>query len=169
MTEELNFKAICSLTTRVMGLEEGSLAYKIRTRKLQASRSIAGFIGLTEENISRKVVAKILDRDRTATYHYVKFHKKNLDKCKIYRDCFTKIYKEYKNIDGEKDIFVNKRQMKNYLLENNVKESKNSDVILQVKSGEVVCDIHTTYFDFSNQIENINIALTNYHFHINII
>ena len=169
MTEELNFKAICSLTTRVMGLEEGSLAYKNRTRKLQASRSIAGFIGLTEEKISRKVVAKILDRDRTATYHYVKFHKKNFKKCKIYRDCFTKIYKEYKNLDGEKDIFISKRQMKNYLLENNVKESKNSDVILQVKSGEVVCDIHTTYFDFSNQIENINIALTNYHFHINII
>ncbi len=111
MTEELNFKAICSLTTRVMGLEEGSLAYKNRTRKLQASRSIAGFIGLTEENISRKVVAKILDRDRTATYHYVRFHKKNLDKCEIYRDCFTKIYKEYKNIDGEKDIFVNKRHI----------------------------------------------------------
>ena len=59
--------------------------------------------------------------------------------------------------------------MKNHLLENNVKESKNSDVILQVISGEVVCNINTTYFDFSNQIENINIALTNYHFHINII
>ena len=155
MTEELNFKAICSLTTRVMGLEEGSLAYKNRTRKLQASRSIAGYIGITEEGISKNVIAKILNRNRTATYHYVRFHKKNFQRCKIYRDCFTKIYKEYKNIDGEKDIFVNKRQMKNYLLQNRVIESENSDVILQVKSGEVVCNINTTYFDFSNQIENI--------------
>ena len=169
MTEELNFKAICSLTTRVMGLEEGSLAYKNRTRKLQASRSIAGYIGITEEGISKNVIAKILNRNRTATYHYVRFHKKNFQRCKIYRDCFTKIYKEYKNIDGEKDIFVNKRQMKNYLLQNRVIESENSDVILQVKSGEVVCNINTTYFDFSNQIENIKLALTNYHFTIKII
>ena len=109
MTEELNFKAICSLTTRVMGLEEGSLAYKNRTRKLQASRSIAGYIGITEEGISKNVIAKILNRNRTATYHYVRFHKKNFQRCKIYRDCFTKIYKEYKNIDGEKDIFVNNK------------------------------------------------------------
>lgn len=169
MTEELNFKAICSLTTRVMGLPEGSLAYKNRTRKLQASRSIAGYIGITEEDISKNVIAKILNRNRTATYHYVRFHKKNFQRCKIYRECFTKIYKEYKNIDGEKDIFVNKRQMKNYLLQNRVIESENSDVILQVKSGEVVCNINTTYFDFSNQIENIKLALTNYHFTIKII
>ena len=169
MTEKLNFKAICSLTTRVMGLEEGSLSSKSRERRLQSARSIAAYIGLTEENISRKVVAKIIDRDRTATYHYKKFHKKNFKKCEIYRDCFTKIYKEYKNIDGEKEFFINEKQMKNHLLQSKVRESDNSDVILEVKSGEAVCQIKTTYFDFSNQIENINIAMEKYHFTIKII
>ena len=112
MTEKLNFKAICSLTTRVMGLEEGSLSSKSRERRLQSARSAAGYIALTEEDISRNVIADILDRDRTATYHYERTHKKNFNRCRVYRDIFTKIYKEYKNIDGEKEIFINKRQMK---------------------------------------------------------
>jgi len=169
MTEKLNFKAICSLTTRVMGLEEGSLSSKSRERRLQSARSAAGYIALTEEDISRNVIADILDRDRTATYHYERTHKKNFKRCRVYRNIFTKIYKEYKNIDGEKEIFINKRQMKNHLLQSKVRESDNSDVILEVKSGEAVCQIKTTYFDFSNQIENINIAMEKYHFTIKII
>ena len=57
MIEELNFKAICDLTTNVMGLPEGSLALKSRKRTLQAARSIAGYIARTEEDINRKVIA----------------------------------------------------------------------------------------------------------------
>lgn len=169
MTEELNFKAICNLTTEVMGLPKGSLSDKSRKRQLQSSRSIAAYIGLTEENISRYVIAEVLDRDRSLTYHYVKAHKKNFKKCKIYRNAFTKVYKKYLDVDGEKEIFVSGRHMKNYLLQNKVNESRKSDVKLEVKSGNAKCVIHTTYFDFSNQIENIKLALENYHFAIKII
>ena len=76
MTEEINFKAICSLTTRVMGLPDGSLALKSRKRLLQASRSIAAYIGLTEEDIHRNIIASVLQRDRAVTYHYENKHKK---------------------------------------------------------------------------------------------
>jgi len=169
ITEELNFKAICSLTTKVMGLPNGSLSLKSRERNLQVARSAAGYIGLTEEDIDRNVIAKVLNRDRTATYHYERTHKKNFKHCIIYRNTFTKIYKEYKNIDGEKDIFINKRQLKNHLLQNKVFEAENSDVSLQVKSGEAICIINTSYFDFSNQIQNIKNAMKNYHFTIDII
>jgi hypothetical protein len=86
MTEELNFKAICSLTTRVMGLPEGSLALKSRKRQLQSARSIAGYIGRTEEDISRNVIAKVLNRGRCSTYHYETAHKKNFTHCIIYRN-----------------------------------------------------------------------------------
>ena len=169
MTEELNFKVICNLTTRVMGLEKGSLSLKSRKRNIQVCRSIAAYIGLTEEDIPRKSVANVFIRDRCITYHYEKYHKKNFHRCEIYRNAFQKIFKKYKNIDGEKDIFVNKRQMKNHLLQNKVMESKNSDVILQVKSGDILCDINTTYFDFSNQAKNIDKAMENYHYSIKII
>ena len=169
MTEELNFKAICNLTTKVMGLPTGSLSTKSRKRQLQVSRSIAAYIGLTEEKIHRNVIAKVLDRDRCVTYHYEITHKKNFQHCIVYRNTFKKIYKKYKHVDGKKDIFISGKHMKNYLLQNKVYESRKSDVKLEVKSGEAICIIHTTYFDFSNQVESIKLALANYHFTIKII
>jgi len=169
MTEELNFKAICSLTTNVMGLPEGCLSFKDRKRKLQSARSVAGYIGLIEEKINRNVIAKILNRDRASTYHYVRCHDKNFKSCQIYRNTFVKVYKKYININGEKDIFINGKNMKNFLLQNKVYESRNSDIKLIVESGQAKCTIHTTYFDFSNQIENIKLAMINYHYKIDII
>jgi hypothetical protein len=169
MTEELNFKAICSLTTRIMGLPDGSLSLQTRKRPLQVARSIAAYIGRTEEDINRKVIAKVLKRDRTATYHYEAAHKKNFTHCIIYRKSFEKIYKAYKDIDGSKNIFLDKDFMKSHLLQNGVIETLDSDLKLEVKSGEVKCIIKTSYFDFSNQLENVKLALRNYHYTVNII
>ena len=169
MTHELNFKALCSLATRVMGLPNGSLALKTRKRNIQAVRSIAGYIGLTEENIPRDIVAKVLNRDRCITYHYESHHKKNFKHCSVYRAAFDKIYQEYKDIDGSKQIFTDKEFMKNHLLHNGVVENLNSDVLLEVTSGQTTCVIKTTYFDFSNQLEIVSLALKNYHFTIKII
>lgn len=169
MTEELNFKALCSLATRVAGLPEGSLAFKNRTMNIQAARASACYIALTEEKIDRNVIADIIDRDRTATYHYERTHKKNFKNCKVYRNTFTKIYQEYKNLDGKKDIFVSKRHLRNYLLKNKVAESKTPDVLIEVKSGEAVCIVETSYFDYINQLKNISLALKNYHYTVKII
>jgi transcriptional regulator len=169
MTEELNFKAICDIAINVCDVSKEALFSKTRKRPIQVVRASVSYIAMKEEDISRKVIAKILKRNRASTYHYERYHKKNFQRCKIYRDCFTKIYKEYKNIDGEKDIFINKRQMKNYLLQNGVIEKDRSDVKLQVKSGEVVCNIKTSYFDFSNQLENVKLAMQNYHYTVKII
>jgi hypothetical protein len=169
MTEELNFKAICDLITNIMGLPQGSLALKSRERLLQSARSIAGYIGRTEEDINRKVIAKVLNRDRAITYHYENKHKKNFTHCIIYRRAFEKIYKAYKDIDGAKEIFLDKDFMKSYLLQNGVMETLKSDVLLEVKSGDIKCLIKTSYFDFSNQLKNIKLALRNYHYTIKII
>tara|TARA_R100000781_G_scaffold105940_1_gene69823 strand:+ start:92 stop:601 length:510 start_codon:yes stop_codon:yes gene_type:complete len=169
MTHELNFKAICSLATRVMGLPNGSLALKTRKRNIQAVRSIAGYIGLTEENVPRHIVAKVLNRDRCITYHYESHHKKNFKHCIIYRTAFRKIFQAYKDIDGSKKIFTDKRFMKSHLLQNGVVEKLDSDVLLEVTSGQTTCVIKTSYFDFSNQLEIVKLALENYHFTIKII
>lgn len=169
MTEEINFNILCNLSTRVLGLPEGSLSFKNRSRKFQSARASVCYIALKEENIDRNIIADVLNRDRTITYHYERTHKKKLNKCKIYRDSFTKIYKEYKNLDGKKDIFVGKRHLRNYLLQNKVVESKNSDMLIEVKSGDAICIIKTTFLDFSNQLKNISLALVDYHYSIKII
>jgi hypothetical protein len=59
--------------------------------------------------------------------------------------------------------------MKSHLLKNGVKETLNHEVLLEVKSGQSICNIKTSYLDFSNQLENVKLALKNYHFTINII
>tara|TARA_R110002020_G_C16193533_1_gene765703 strand:+ start:178 stop:687 length:510 start_codon:yes stop_codon:yes gene_type:complete len=169
MIEELNFKAICSLTTRVMGLPEGSLALKSRKRRIQCSRAIAAYIGLTEEDIDRKIVAKLLNRDRTATYHYENKHKKNFKHCTVYRSSFEKIYKVYKDIDGSKKIFTDKNFLKNHLLQNGVIESSSPNVFIEVKSGQVKCKIKTTFFDYSIQFNKIKEVMVNCHYTVKIL
>ena len=169
MTAEDNFKNLCNLTTRVLGLPDGALALKSRKRPLQVARAVAGYIARTEEDIHRTVIGKVLNRDRSLIYHYEHTHKGNYSTCAIYRNTFNLIYKAYKDIGGEKDFFLNGNFMKTHLLKNGVKETLDSDVSLEVKSGQVKCIIKTSYFDFSNQLENVNLALKNYHFTVNII
>lgn len=169
MNEEINFKYICDLTTEVMGLPIGSLAYKNRSRNIQTARSVAGYIGLIEENINRNIIALVLNRSRPATYHYERAHKKNFKHCIVYRNTFTKVYKKYKELDGEKSLFTSSKKIKKYLLKNKVYESRNSDIKLEVISGEAKCFIYTNYFDYLNQIKNINIAMENHECKINII
>ena len=163
MTEEYNFRNICNLTTKLLGLPDDALALKSRKRPLQ------GYIGRTEEDISQKIIGKVLNRDRTLIYHYENTHKTNYANCSIYRDTFNRIYKAYKDIDGIKEVFIDGDFMKSYLLKNEVVETLNPEVILEVKSGQVKCKIKTSYFDFSNQLEIIKLALKNYHYTIKII
>lgn len=59
--------------------------------------------------------------------------------------------------------------MKNHLLLNKVYESRESDIKLKIISGNAQCIIYTTYLDFTNQIENVKLAMKNYHYTINII
>jgi|TARA_R110002167_G_scaffold198038_2_gene401119 hypothetical protein len=169
MTEEYNFKSICNLTTKLLGLPDDALALKSRKRPLQVARAIAGYIGRTEEDINQKTIGKVLNRDRTLIYHYENTHKANYANCEIYRNTFNKVYKAYKDIDGIKEVFIDGDFMKSYLLKNEVVETLNPEVILEVKSGQVKCKIKTSYFDFSNQLEIIKLALKNYHYTIKII
>ena len=59
--------------------------------------------------------------------------------------------------------------MKRFLLNNGIKETLNPEVLLEIKSGQVSCKIKTSYFDFSNQLENVKFALKNYHYSVKII
>ena len=168
MTEEDNFKNICNLTTNLMGFEEGSLSLKSRKRPLQVARSVAAYIGLTEEKIHRTIIADGLDRDRSLIYHYEKSHKGNYATCIIYRNTFNKVYTAFKNIDKSKKTFLDDDYMKRYLLRNGVKQSPKAQVFLEVTSGDAMCVILTSYFDYENQMKNVKLALKDYHFKIKI-
>ena len=169
MTEEYNFKNLCDLTTSVLGLPKGSLALKSRKRPLQVARAIAGYIARSEEDIHRTTIGKVLNRNRSLIYHYENTHKGNYATCPVYRSAFNIIYKAYKDIGGTKEFFLDKDFMKSYLLKNGIKETLDFNVVLEVKSGQAVCEIKTSFFDFSNQLENVKFALKDYHYTIKII
>ena len=169
MTEEDNFKYLCNLTTKVLGLPTGSLALKSRRSELQIPRSVASVVAMMVDDIHPIVIAKVIKRDRCSVYHYQNTHKSNYANKEKYRNVFNKVYKSYKDLEGTKDFFLDGDYMRVYLLKNGVSIVYDGDISLEVKSGQVKCIIKTSYFDFSNQLENIKLALKNYHFTVKII
>ena len=169
MTEENNFKNLCSLTTRVLGLPDGSLSSKSRRSELQIPRSVASVIAIMEDDIHPVTIAKVIKRDRCSVYHYQNTHKANYANREKYRNIFNKVYRSYKDLEGTKDFFLDGDYMRSYLLKKGVSVTYDGDVSLEVKSGQVKCVLKTSYFDFSNQLEIIKLALKNYHFSVKII
>ena len=169
MTAEDNFKNLCRLTTEVLDFPTGSLASKSRRSELQIPRSVASVIAVMVDDIHPLVIAKVIKRDRCSVYHYQNTHKSNYANKEKYRNVFNKVYKSYKDLEGTKDFFLDGDYMRVYLLKNGVSIVYDGDVSLEVKSGQVKCIIKTSYFDFSNQLENIKLALKNYHFTVKII
>ena len=167
MTSKDNFIQICDLTTNVMGLTKGALSFKSRILDLQIPRMVACVIARKEEEIHRKVIADVLNRDRTLIYHYEKTHKNNYA-WKKYRDVFNKVYKAYKKLDDDKEEFISASHIKKYLLSNGVTENKKEEVTIVLKSKKVTVEIYTSYFDFSKQLENVKLALKNYKYSIEI-
>jgi hypothetical protein len=169
MTAEDNFNYLCNLTTRVLGLPDGSLASKSRRSELQIPRSVASVIAIMEDDIHPQIIAKVIKRDRCSVYHYQNTHKSNYANREKYRNIFNKIYKSYKDLEGTKDFFLDGDYMRVYLLKHGVSMAYGGEVSLEIKSGQVKCIIKTSYFDFSNQLENVKLALKNYHFTVKII
>ena len=169
MTQENNFKCICSLTTKTLNFPNGSLSTKSRKRPLQAARAVASYIARTEEDIHRAIIGKVLNRDRSNIYHYERTHKKFFATCLVYRNTFNKVYKAYMDIDGTKDFFLKGNKMRTYLLKNGVSMIYGGDITLEVKSGKAICKVKTSYFEYLNQLENIKLALKNYHYSVKII
>ena len=163
MTTEDNFKVLCDLTTSVLGLPKGSLGEKTRKQDIQVARTVASVIARKEENIHQTVIAKVINRDRSLIYHYEKMHKSNYATWGKYRNVFNKVYTAYKDVSEAKKTFLDSDFLKSHLLKNGVKESK-PQVLLEVTSGQALCIIKTSYFDFSNQLENIKIAMSNYNY-----
>ena len=168
MTAKDNFIKICNLTTKVMGLNKGALSFKTRVQEVQVPRMVASVIARMEEEISHTIIADVLKRDRTLIYYYEKNHQANYT-WETYRNVFNKVYMAYKKIEEEKEVFIDKNHMRKYLLSNVVSESEKQEAQIMVKSGKVGLVINTSYFDFSNQIENIKFALSNYKYEIEIL
>tara|TARA_R100000734_G_C3319046_1_gene114122 strand:- start:2268 stop:2795 length:528 start_codon:yes stop_codon:yes gene_type:complete len=169
MIQEDNFKNLCDLTTRLVGLRKGSLAFKSRKQEYQIPRSVASVVARMIDETHRTIIAKELKRDRSLIYHYEKMHEFNYRSFPKYREVFNLVYNAYSSIQGSKRTFSDSRELEIYLRENGVSNSDKYQTIIKVTSGRAECNIRLSYKDFYNQLELCKFALTDCNYNLEII
>ena len=169
MIQEDNFKNLCDLTTRLVGLRKGSLSYKSRKQEYQIPRSVASVVARMIDETHRTIIAKELKRDRSLIYHYEKMHEFNYRSFPKYREVFNLVYNAYSSIQGSKRTFSDSRELEIYLRENGVSNSDKYQTIIKVTSGRAECNIRLSYKDFYNQLELCKFALTDCNYNLEII
>ena len=168
MTEEDNFKDLCNLTTSLLGLRKGSLAHKSQRMELQVPRSAVAVIARIEESTHYKTIAKVLKRDRSLIYHYVKVHEGHYASFPKYRNVFNKIYTAYTELQNCKKEFLDERHLENYLKENDIFSSVKHQTNITIKCGVLKTNVKVSYREFYHILENIKLALQDYKYTIEI-
>jgi len=169
MIAEDNFKTLCNLTTSLMGLRKGSLAYKSRRSELQIPRTVAAVVARMVDKTHRTIISNEIKRDRSLIYHYEKMHSSNYASWEKYRDCFNKIYNAYTNIQGAKRTFSDMFHLRHHLREQGVKHSENPQTTIKITSGKVGVNIKVSYKDFYNQLELCKLALRDCNYNLEIL
>ena len=166
ITDKKEIKELCDIATNIVGLEQGSLISKSRKQPYTLARQVVSNICL-DKGIHFETIAKVLNRHRTNIYHYHKKHKDNFKHWVQYRSLFTKAYNNYKDNKKEQKTFFNAQDLRSFLFSNGVSTSE-GNIFIIVKSGLLKTSIRTSYKDFSNTLENIRIALTDYQYKIDV-
>ena len=169
MIAEDNFKTLCNLTTSLMGLRKGSLAFKSRKSELQVPRMVASVVARMVDETHRAIIAKEIKRDRSLIYHYEKMHQSNYSTWAKYRDTFNKIYNAYTSIHDSKRTFNDMFHLRQHLTEKGIQHSSNPKTTIRVVSGKVSVDIKVSYKDFYDQLELCKLALRDCNYNLEIL
>ena len=169
MTAEENFKDICDLTTKVLGLPKEHLLVKNRKDKYMIPRAIACIIGRLENGTKHNTISKILGFNRATIYYYEKQHHKRFKFWAEYRKTFNKVYVAYKNSESDKKTFIRSASIYNHLINNGIQESDRPDLSILIKSGNVSTEIKSCYFECSAQLKKIKFAMKEYKYELKLI
>ena len=168
ITDEQEVEDLCHIATQICGLRKGSLSSKSRKKDLQLPRSIVSNIARIEKCIHYNVIAKVLNRDRCSIYYYEGSHKGNYQFDPPYRVLFNKIYNAYNEIKGSKKTFMKDADLKSFLLSSGVTESVKHQVYINIICSKSNTTIITDYRSFSDQLELIRLALTDYDYKLDV-
>lgn len=166
ITDIVEVNQLCDIATEIVGLEQGSLTSLTRKEPYSIARQVVANISLSQ-GIHFVTIAKGLNRKRSNIYHYQKRHNVNFKSWVQYRNIFTKVFNAYKESKKEQKTFINKQDLRSFLLRNGVNTSE-GEVFIVVKSGLLKTVIKTSYKDFSNQLENIRLALLGYQYKLDV-
>ena len=165
---EDNFIELCNLAENICGLENGSLSKKSRKHKFAVTRSAVSCVARQVDGTHQKVIAKVLNRDRSLIYHYEKMHISNYRSWILYRKTFDKLYNAYLDHQNSKRVFSDINQMKNHLKHFGVEHSDVCQQIIKIKCNTIELDIILSYKDFYKQLELIKLALDGYKYNLQV-
>ena len=146
-------------------LPNDSLGSKSRKKEYQLPRNVVSVIARMQDNTRHNVIANIINRDRTNVYYYEKMHKSNYRESEQYRDMFNNIWKAYVDIPK----FANKTHLITHLKSHGIKNSKNYQVIIKIKSGNCTVNVRVNYRDFYKQLDLCKFALKDYKYDLDIL
>jgi len=169
MVAEDNFKTLCNLTTSLMGLRKGSLAFKSRKSELQVPRAVASVVARMVDDTHPTIIAKEIKRDRVSVWHYEKMHQSNYRTFPKYRETFNKIYNAYTSLHNSKRTFNDMFHLRQHLREQGIQHSANPQTTIRIVSGKVSVDIKVSYKDFYNQLELCKLALRDCNYNLEIL
>ena len=157
------FIKLCLLAENTLEIPNGSLASSSREQQIVDARKAVAIIGHKEQSTPFDIMADVLKKNRTSFYYYINKERKTFAHNKPFRNTYLTVFKAYKNLDNNLNIFIDKRDMKEFLFRNGVKDHKDKyDFFIRVNSGDVSVDIKTTYFDYLDQEKRIKLALMDY-------
>lgn len=160
MTDREKFETICDLTTQIVGLQQGSLAYKTRKQEVLVPRMVATVIGIMTKDIHPTIIAEIIKKDRTSVLHYMNCHKSNYASFPFYRNTFNKVYNAFTEAEKIKVVLSSRDEICRLLIDSGIKISAKPQVKIKITSGKANYTLPTTYLDFSKNIDIIKQSLT---------
>lgn len=167
MTEKKEFENILEITAKVFNVDVEKLVSKDRALDLAIPRNVAAVIGMRDALLKKETITKVLNRHRTSAYHYLKTHKIFFDYYAPYRKGYIKALKEFKKIDANKKVFINKGEFNLFIKNIKVKNSLNPDIIISVSCGDFSHSFLSDCFKFSDDIITIKEAFNGYKRKIN--
>ena len=114
-------------------------------------------IGL-KHGVSRNIISKKFDRNRTLTYHYERHHDNRCDKKTGWHEYAKKYYKvlnAYRQNNRNKKVFLDKIMLKNYIRDNGLKHCIKPNIEFTINTGDVSCVLLSNYSKFSFNYDKI--------------
>jgi len=158
MTDREKFEHICDLTTEIVGLQQGSLAFNTRKQEVLIPRMVASVIGIISKDIHPTTIADIIKKERTSVLHYKNSHKSNYASFPYYRNIFNKVYDAYTESEKIKVVFPNRHELCKCLIDAGIKIAAKPQVKIKITSGNAKYMLPTTYLEFSKNIDIIKNA-----------
>jgi hypothetical protein len=166
MNQINEFNELLTITSEISGIDKESLQSKDRSIEFAIPRAVLAVVSIKDALLKKEVVAKGLNRHRTATYHYLKCHDEFFNYHAPYRNCYVKVLKAYKNIDENKKHFVDKKEFKKFIKSLPIKNSKKPDIEIKVKANGFNYIFLSDCFNFTEDVLIIKKYLKGYKYNI---